>query len=86
MSASLSESQRYVWLVTSFGKIKEEHDARALLARNGKVQPAHFFLDSSGTLKCGLPRENRGVTPVRLRAEISALARTVRDTQDVWAK
>jgi hypothetical protein len=85
VAASLSRSHRYLWLVTSFGEKKEAHDARALLARNAKIQPCHFFLDSKGGLKCALPVENRGLGPVRLRTEIAALAKAVVETRDVWA-
>lgn len=85
LGVSLSASQKYVWLVTSFGPWKEGHSGKALLERNGKIQPAQFYVDASSNLKLAMAIENSRISPARLRAEIASHAKAVKDTQDVWA-
>lgn len=84
LAAEISPSKRYIWLSASLGNVKPTQKHEALLKRNGKTQPVHFWITESGLLKVGLALENRQMTPAQLKWGIDKVATDVGTSAADW--
>lgn len=86
LSAQVSASKKYVWILVNLGDVTETTKFQQLLKANSSIQPSHFYINSTDKLYCGVPLENRELNPVRLKTGIDMIIKSITDTQDAWAK
>ena len=84
----ISPSNSYIWLTVNLGEAPPEASTKsyALLKQNAKVQPCFFYITESGRMMFAMAVENRGVTPVILRARSESISENVGKTKEVWQK
>jgi hypothetical protein len=88
MSVSLSKDESRIWLITFFGDkvlANLSSDKLIKLLQSNWSTGVSFFVLNGNKLEMLHPVENRNVTPVLLRKEIESQARSVANTESLWA-
>ncbi len=88
MSVSLSKDESRIWLITFFGdRVLANLSSEKLikLLQSNWSTGVSFFVLNGNKLEMLHPVENRNVTPVLLRKEIESQARSVANTESLWA-
>jgi hypothetical protein len=90
IAAEVSPSKSYVWLTVNLGPAKPADAAtasgfRTLLTQNGSIQPVQFYITSKGLLMLGFPIDNRGITPLIMRARLDKIAADVAKSSTEWS-
>ena len=90
VALSLSPDRSMVWLADYLIDVKEAENTSGkawfdLVTENNKIGPSHFAYDKTlGRLYLHRPIINRDATPARLRENLSAFARHIRETDPLW--
>jgi hypothetical protein len=86
IAAEISGSKNYIWLTVFLGDAPKADSPKchAMLSRNFKIQPSHFYVTDGGKLMMGFAMENRGMNPVVFRRTFAKLSDDVVKTADIW--
>ena len=90
VSVSLSNNHKKLWICTQLANVPPASEmplARALklMELNDKIGPSFFsYRPKYKAIWISHPSDNRGVTPVSLRAEIMALLDDCQETREHW--
>ena len=83
----VSKSTRYVWVRANLGKQPlTGEDGLALLRKTSEIQPAFFWVTSSGLLYLGMAVDNREITPAHMRFVMEKVVNDVANTAEAWSK
>lgn len=84
VGAEISPSGNYIWLTVNLGNNSSTKKHEELLKQNGVIQPAFFYITSSGRLMMAHPIDNRSISPVVLKRCLDKIVADVDKTNAIW--